>query len=95
MEEDEDTVGVGEVALVLLDPGPGHRAAELGDQAGPQQLGEIQAGDVGAVGLGPAVGPALAGVQDVDERPPASRMASMTFFMLRCRNLRRGSRWWE
>ena len=67
MEEDEDAVGVGEVALVLLDPRPGHRAAELGDQAGPQQLRQLEMGDV-AVAVHPDVGPGLAGVQDVDER---------------------------
>ena len=68
VEEDEDAVGVGEVALVLLHAGAGHRAAELGHQRRPEQLGEVEVGDFRPVRVGPAVGPALAGVQDVDER---------------------------
>ena len=72
VEEDQDAIGVGEVALVLLDPGPGHRAAQLGDQRRPQQLGRAEMGDV-AVAVHLDVGPALAGVQHVDQR--AARVA--------------------
>ena len=67
VEENQNAVGVGEVALVLLDAGPRHRAAQLGDQRRTQQLGDAEMGDV-AVAVHLDVGPALAGVEDVDER---------------------------
>ena len=45
VEEDEDAVGVGEVALILLDARPRHRAAQLGDERRPQQLRQVEMGD--------------------------------------------------
>jgi len=62
-------VGVGEVALILLDPRARHGSAELGDERRTEQLRHAQMRDV-LVTVHPDAGPALACVQDVDERPP-------------------------
>ena len=42
MRQDQHAVGVAEVALVLLHALPRHRAAELGEQRRPEQLGQRQ-----------------------------------------------------
>ena len=42
VQENQDAVGVAEEALVLLDPEPGQRAAELGEQRPAEQLGRAQ-----------------------------------------------------
>ena len=70
VEEDEDAVGVGEVALILLHARPGHRAAQFGDEGRADELAEADVGDVGLGGtrvLGGLVG-LRTRVQHVDER---------------------------
>ena len=70
VEQDQDPVGVVEIALVLLYPRARHRPAQLGDERRADQLAEADVSDVrlgGAGMLGRLVG-LLAGVQDVDER---------------------------
>ena len=46
VQQDEDLVGVGEVALVLLHARSRHRSAELGHERRPDQLGELEIGQV-------------------------------------------------
>ena len=50
VQQDQHAVGVGEVALVLLHAGARHRAAELGDQRRPDELGQVEVRDVGKFG---------------------------------------------
>ena len=51
VEQDQDAVGVGEVALILLHARPRHRAAQLGDE---RRADELAQADVRDVGLGRA-----------------------------------------
>ena len=46
VEQDQDAVGVGEIPLVLLHAGAGHRSAQLGDQRRPEQLGQVEVRDL-------------------------------------------------
>ena len=47
MQQDQDAIGVFEVALVLLDAGAGEGAAEGDGEGGADELGEREVGDVG------------------------------------------------
>ena len=70
VQQDQHAVGIGEVALVLLHPRARHRAAELGDERRPDQLGQLEIGEVRELRL-QLVGRLLVarpGVQHVDER---------------------------
>ena len=44
VQQDQDAVGVGEVALVLLHARAGHRAAQLGDERRAEELGQARDG---------------------------------------------------
>ena len=57
VQQDENAIGVGQIALILLHAGARQRAAELGEQRRLEQLGQGEIGDVGelvADGLAPA-----------------------------------------
>jgi hypothetical protein len=79
VQHDQDAVGVAEVALVLLDPRPGQRAAELGEQRAAEQLRHREIGDVGELGV-ELLG-ALAGRlgADAQARRPACRRVAHRF----------------
>ena len=48
VQQDQDAVGVGEIALVLLDARAGERSAELGGERGGEQRRQVQMGDLRA-----------------------------------------------
>jgi hypothetical protein len=70
VQEDEHAIGIGEVALVLLDAGPGERAPEFGREGGREEFGEIEVRDLGhdraEILLGAAAMMGV-GVQDVEQ----------------------------
>jgi hypothetical protein len=71
VEQNQDAVRVGEVALILLHAGSGQRAAELGEQRRFEQLRQRQIGHVGkmvANCLGPLLAIGGADAKDVNER---------------------------
>ena len=71
VQQDQDAIGVAEVALVLLDARARQRAAELGQQRPAEQLRHRQIGDVGKLGVelvGALGGRAGADAEHVDER---------------------------
>ena len=73
-----------EVALVLLDPGAGQRAAELGQERAAEELRHRQVRDVGEGGvelLGPLGAGGRADAQHVDQR--AARVANRLEDLLR------------
>ena len=49
VQEDQDAIGVGEIPLVLLHARASHRAAQLGDQGRPEQLGQLEVGHLAVV----------------------------------------------
>ncbi len=55
VEENQHAVGVCEVALILLDPGPGQRATERGKQGTLEELAETESRDL-REGAGPVLG---------------------------------------
>ena len=75
MEQDQDAIGVGEVALVLLHAGARHRPAQLRHERRPHQLRELEMRDVVDCRPGRLGAPAVprSGVQQVDQR--AARIA--------------------
>ena len=46
VQQDQHAVGIGEVALILLDARARHRSAQFGDQRRTDELGELEVRDV-------------------------------------------------
>ena len=70
VEQDQHPVRVGEVALILLDPRPRHRPAQLGDERRADELRQVHVGGIREVGLervGIAPADRRAGMDDVSE----------------------------
>ena len=51
VQQDQHPIRIGEVALILLDPGARHRPAQLGHQRRPDELGQVHVGGVGELRL--------------------------------------------
>ena len=75
VQEDEDAVGVAEVALILLDLEAGERAAELGEQRPAEQLRHRQVVELGELRLQLLF--ALARVREADAQHVDERAAGI------------------